>query len=1271
MNRMTPLLKSLAPLAIALAVTLPSSGADKAWSGAAGDKLWGSAGNWSPSKPTTADDVVFGDADVTGTAGPAGLSNNIVDIGFANAIKSLRYTNTTGFHNTRLTNNLVVSGTGGNALFVGTGTLGPNNNQSVTATIQGNATLAITNTTGLIVVTQGTNVAGAASGKATLNLVGLDNFSANVSAIYQAYSADGNVSTTNNRPLADILLAKTNTLVATTMIISDSFNNGGAISTLRLGQVNSINFDTLRVAGRKGTAAFNFNTGWSSPTVKFRNKAGTGRGNWFIGDNIGSSGSTAATGTMDLSGGTVDAQVATIYVGKGQTGSSGDGVGTLTFNLGTIDVNALEVGYQTTAGNSVGRGTVNVNGTALLKVNNDLRMSFLLPSPTDTSTGTLNINGGTVTVAGNIVDGGADSSTTTVTVTNNGTLNMKPTGDAVAGNITVDALNVGVASVTNYDTISTPSITVRAPATAFTVYDGEAIAPVGVGVAGTLAVTGSLTLTNATLKLDLGSSSDQITVSSALELDGTNSVLINPIAGFGAASYPVMTYGTSLTGDPTNNIAVAGPIANSRYSFSLDTNTPNTLMLNVGGAGPATLTWSGDGGGNVWNLGATANWNAGAGPDTEKFYNLDVVTFDDTGSASPAVNLVGSLIPGSITLSGTKAYTFGGSGKITGPNGLTDNSTGTLTILTTNDYAGTSVINSGATIQVGNGTTGNGALGTGEIQNYGALVFNPASFQTVASVVSGYGTLTKTGPGVTVLSGANTFTSPVTIDSGTLRAGSASALGDAFATTTITGTGTLDVGGINLGDEPVVVSGAGVGGTGAIVNSGATQGNALDNVSLAGDTVFGGPNRWDIDGVSSSATHPGLQGNGFKLTKIAANQISITSYNPSWPWNTALGNIDAQAGIISIQCYVSLGDNTKTLTIRSNAAIEFCHNGPTVLDKPISMTNGCIQARYFGSTYPTYVDLSGPITLNASNVFDVFSTSMSLIVDGQISGSGTLVKGIGGHSEGGNTSTGVGTMILVASNSFTGDLRVQAGTLVLSNTASVTKAANIVMAGGTLDATKRTDLTLTLAGAQTLKGNGTLAGIVTSPAGTTVSPGASSTAATISVTGSANLGGATFMDITKTNTTKAADKLAATGAIDLGGALTVNFAGNTNLAAGDKFTLFTAASYTHTFASTNLPALLPGLAWSNSIVSGAWNIEVVATEPAARPNLISTMSGSSLTLAWDTAYTSYVLEGETNAPGIGIITNSANWHPVPGVSGNQITIPTDPANGSAFFRLKK
>jgi autotransporter-associated beta strand protein len=1287
------LLKSLALVAGLLSIASIGFGAQtyRVWTNSAGTQLWSTPGNWSNNVvPSANDTVLFNTNAATGTVGPAGTVNSYVDASFTGSITNLLFMNTNGAHNVRVTNTLTIKGTAGasssatptaqgNMIFVGSGA-DDGTTASVYATIQGN-TLNISNRNGYMVIRQGAASAGAHM--ATLDMSGLDNFNATLADIVLAYDTSGTVPAANARPSGTIYFARTNvvTFVDTGTVFSlGHMVNGNAnnqVSYAHLGQSNIFLMDALtRIGGAKMStgATLDFKSTITDGWFKIRGIDGSSRSaGWNIGDNsaLTGTGSTATKGTADFGRGGVDVLVTNIFVARGANSSSytGNSTGTLTFGGGTtngsvIDVTTLEIGYQSGA-IATATGTVNVQSNGLLVVGGDVRLARTVAGTANLPTGVLNINGGTVTVAGNLVDGGGN---TTLVVSNNGSLNLKPSGDSVAGNITAKTVIVGIGAITNYDTLAATTLTVASPATGFTVYAGESVSPVAVGTAGTLAVNGDLGLTSANVKLDLGysGSSDQIAVSGALTLNGTTYITINPMDGFGVGTYPVLTYGTALIGDVTNNLAVAatGVITNSRYSFYFETNsTPGTVNLQVSSAS-ANLTWSGDGAANLWDVRTSANWNN----QTETFYALDPVTFDDN-STNPVVNLVGTLVPTSVSVGSTQDYTFRGSGKISGSVGITINRDHALIVLNTNDNTGLTMINETSSLQLGNGTNANGAVGPGEIQNNSALIFNSYTTQNVANVISQSGSITKRGPGATRLAGANTYLGTATIEAGTLVAGSTTALGSTSGATAITNGGTLDVGGFNLGDEPVIVSGAGVAGKGAIVNTGGSQGNAFDNIALAGDAVFGGPNRWDIDGISSSGVKLGLQGNGFKLTKVGGNQVSVTSYNPNWYWNTALGDIDLQGGILSIQAYVTLGDNTKPMIIRSNAAVEFCHNGPALLDKPISMTNGCIQARFFSSNYPPYVDLSGPITLTGSNTFDVFSNAMSLVVEGEISGSGTLNKGIGGHTEGGNTSVGTGILVLVASNSFTGDLRVQTGTLILSNSASVASAANIVMAGGTLDASPRTDGTLTLATGQTLKGNGTVNGIVTSPANSTVSPGTNSTAAILTLKNTTTLRGTTLMNITKSGVTLTADKLAVTGTLDLGGTLTVSLAGSTGLAVGDKFTLFTATTFANSFSQVNLPGG-PSVIWTNkTAIDGT--IEVLQAEPTARPTLTNSLSSGGLKLSWDTAYTSYVLEGETNTVSVGLTTNSADWHPVPGVSGNQVTIPVDPANGSAFFRLRK
>lgn len=126
----------------------PASAAAIPWSGAGADDNWSTPGNWSGGTPSGVDDVFFIDDDATGTSGPWGAANNIVDA--ASTIQSLSYRNTNGFHTTQIPSRITLSITGATAtaLFVGTGA-DNGGAQTVYATVNGGGTLFITNNSGV------------------------------------------------------------------------------------------------------------------------------------------------------------------------------------------------------------------------------------------------------------------------------------------------------------------------------------------------------------------------------------------------------------------------------------------------------------------------------------------------------------------------------------------------------------------------------------------------------------------------------------------------------------------------------------------------------------------------------------------------------------------------------------------------------------------------------------------------------------------------------------------------------------------------------------------------------------------------------------------------------------------------------------------------------------------------------------------------------------------------------------------------------------------
>ena len=176
---------------------------------------------------------------------------------------------------------------------------------------------------------------------------------------------------------------------------------------------------------------------------------------------------------------------------------------------------------------------------------------------------------------------------------------------------------------------------------------------------------------------------------------------------------------------------LAGP---SPYS---NTNSATTS------ATPPSLTWKGDGALNVWDIATTSNWLDGA---TQTVYGDGAfVTFDNTGSNSPSISLSRTLQPGSLTVTGTKNYTFGGPGGLAGVMSLTKSGAGVITLTSTNTYSGGTVISNGTVAlsgsTFGSYTANTYALGSGPVMLYGGALRMFGHLQS--DNTTGYGPLTN------------------------------------------------------------------------------------------------------------------------------------------------------------------------------------------------------------------------------------------------------------------------------------------------------------------------------------------------------------------------------------------------------------------------------------------------------------------------------------------------------------------------------------------------
>jgi len=790
---------------------------------------------------------------------------------------------------------------------------------------------------------------------------------------------------------------------------------------------------------------------------------------------------------------------------------------------------------------------------------------------------------------------GGNNSISTVGI-NGGTLQIGE-GDANGGLSTVNITNNGTLMFDRTDNVIVNS----------SISGTGALKQIGSGtliLSGANSYSGATTVTNGTLEIDGTSGTGPVTTS-----PGTT------LAGGGAVNGPV-TVGGQFSPGPS------GAMGTFTANDGLTLNSGSTLSFALSAANPPTSdSVSVTGNLHVNNNTITVSFDGT--PQGGAQYLLFTYTGSLSGSFNPTVlgthfttALDTSSTPGSvyldITSSSGSSLDWASTSDPTWDT-ITANWLNLNTLLPSTFDAGDSVLFDDTP----------GVMTAITIPS--GVNVAPASITDTATnnsfTISGAGSIT--GSGGIVLSGlstlaiatANSFSGPVDIQAGTLQTQNGGALGNASSVTVENGA-TLDVDGQNLGAAVITASGPGVNGTGAIVNSGGADFQAFRQVVLMGDTTFGGAGNWEMNN-SGGAASLSTGGQPYNLTKVGPNVIDFQNLTT---FDAALANIDIQGGTLLFDGITpGIGDPTYTLTIESGAQLAFASDQVTY--NKIIVINGDGSTQNINNEGGANVVLAGPITLNGSCVINVGGTQ--LIISNTISGGGGIIK------------SSTAPLVLVASNSYTGDTTVNAGTLLLTNGATISTSSNITLAAGTLLDTAGAGLTL-VAG-QSLNGNGTVVGTLTAGAGSTVSPGVSGVGV-LTVSNAVVLAGTNIMELDPDNGTN--DLLNSGSTIAYGGTLSLVDI-SSPLTNGASFKLFSATSYSGSFATITPATPGAGLAWNVSALGTSGTIKVVGTAPLSFGGIRIAGTNAVFSGSGGTADGQYYVLTSTN-----LATPLANWTPI-------------------------
>lgn len=384
----------------------------------------------------------------------------------------------------------------------------------------------------------------------------------------------------------------------------------------------------------------------------------------------------------------------------------------------------------------------------------------------------------------------------------------------------------------------------------------------------------------------------------------------------------------SLMGSPGNSTTSFAPptlseSGSSTLTINTKTNTPSgnyilTITGTDGGGNSNTaqisLTISAPGSNLEWNSTSSTAWDTVATNwfndlvgVNDVFQNGKNVLFTDRSNVVTNVTIAPgvSVSPASVTVNDNgENYAISGSGKISGSGGLVKSGTSTLTISTTNDFTGPTIISGGVVsvtaLASGGAASGIGAVGAGATN----LVLDGGALRWTG------GASVSVNRGMTVtVNGGVLDSSPAT--SASLTLSGPIAFSD-LATLALTGT---DPNPLNLSDNGISSTIADGSGAASIEKDGNDSWILSGNNSYTGGTVVNGGRLRANASVNAFGTGPVAVGDG------AQAYLNVGGTFPNAFTLQGIGATETAGNLGALRLGVDGCTITNTITLSDNARI--------------------------------------------------------------------------------------------------------------------------------------------------------------------------------------------------------------------------------------------------------------------------------------------------------------------------------------------------------------